>query len=165
MELCAQRLQTHPVYPRQNRLQQKCEYPSLLWNVLSWGQATQHAPCAQRKVVLSGLKIQAGWATGTTRVAVPPSPDRLVTLSFLFFFCCFCYTRVWNTAQLLHDPCLSRTALLMGISPHTFMSVSLGKSLAWLINTDPIPWNDTNSSLLMLWGLSVYTSRGLFWRR
>lgn len=86
MELCAQRLQTHPVYPRQNRLQQKCEYPSLLWNVLSRGQATQHAPCAQRKVVLSGLKIQVGWATGTTRVAVPPGSVRLVTRSFLFFF-------------------------------------------------------------------------------
>lgn len=96
MELCAQRLQTHPAYPRQNRLQQKCEYPFLLWNVLSRGQATQHAPCAQRKVVLSGLKIHAGWATGTIRVAVPPGAVRPVTRSFLllFFFFSSLHTRV-----------------------------------------------------------------------
>lgn len=127
MGLHAQRVQTHPVQPRHNRLRQKCEYPSLLWNVLSRGQATQHAPCAQRKMVFPGLRIEAGWATGTTRVAVPPGPRQARnSIHFCFFFC---YTRVWSSSPLP-----------MGRGPHTFMSVSLGK-LGTEYQSSPTNWH------------------------
>lgn len=52
--------------------------------------------------------------------------NSILSSSFVFF-----YTRVWIASRLLHDHCLSRTALLMGRSPHTFTSASLGKSLTW----------------------------------
>lgn len=73
-----QRLQTCSAYLRQNSLQPKREWTSPPpGNVLSWGQAA--SSCAQRKVFLSGLRNLACWATGTTRLAVPPGPDRMVT--------------------------------------------------------------------------------------
>lgn len=76
-----QRLQTCSAYLRQNSLRPKREWTSPPpGNVLSRGQAA--SSCAQRKVFLSGLRNLAGWATGTTRLAAPPGPDRTVTRAF-----------------------------------------------------------------------------------
>lgn len=156
MDLRTRRLQTHPVYPRHNRLRQKCEYPSLLWNVLSWGQATQHAPSAQRKVVLSGLKIQAGWASGTTRVAVPPGPVGLETRSI------FLLTRVCETLPGSSTTTVCPAPLRWWEEAHTHLCL-LHWVKPWQQKSIPIQSHKMtpSSSSLVLWGSSVCTSRGL----